>query len=83
MVGVISDPAISFPMMQAFMKDLTFRTGLANIRSNIPHLAKLIEHAKIDPRPIISHTLALDETPYGYKIFDARTEGALKVLIKP
>lgn len=83
MVGVISDPAISFPMMQAFMKDLTFRTGLANIRSNIPHLAKLIERAKIDPCPIISHTLALDETPYGYKIFDARTEGALKVLIKP
>ncbi|MGO9603054.1 MAG: zinc-binding dehydrogenase [Candidatus Binataceae bacterium] len=83
MVGVISDPSISFPMMMAFMKDLTFRTGLANIRSNIPHLAKLIERGKIDPRPIISHTLSLDETPYGYKIFDARTEGALKVLLKP
>jgi threonine dehydrogenase-like Zn-dependent dehydrogenase len=83
MVGVISDPSISFPMMAAFMKDLTFRTGLANIRSNIPHLAKLMERGKIDPRPIVSHTLPLDQTPYGYKIFDSRTEGALKVLIKP
>jgi len=83
MVGVISDPSSSFPMMMAFMKGVQFQTGLANIRSNIPHLARLMEHGKIDPRPIISHTLPLDETPYGYKIFDARSEGALKVLIKP
>ena len=83
MVGVISDPSTSFPMMLAFMKGVRFQTGLANIRSNIPHLARLMEHGKIDPRPIISHTLPLDETPYGYKIFDARSEGALKVLIKP
>src|SRR5262249_2301804 len=83
MIGVISDQTINFPMMTSFFKGLTFRTGLANIRSHIPHLARLIESGRIDPRPIVSHTLPLDEAPYGYKIFDSRTEGALKVLLKP
>ena len=58
---------------------VTFRIGLANIRSNIPQLASLIEHGRLDPRPIISHRLALAETAHGYEIFDARTDHALKV----
>lgn len=83
MIGVAGLPTFNFPMTLAFMKDLTFRTGLANMRNNIPHLARLIEKGRIDPRPMVSHTLPLSETPHGYRIFDARTEGALKVLIKP
>jgi S-(hydroxymethyl)glutathione dehydrogenase/alcohol dehydrogenase len=65
------------------MKNLTFRAGLANMRNNIPHLARLIEKGRLDPAPLVSHVLPLSETPYGYRIFDAKSEGALKVLIKP
>jgi alcohol dehydrogenase len=83
MIGVAGLQSYNYPMMLAFMKGLTFRVGLANMRNNIPHLARLIEKGRIDPRPLVSHTLALPETPRGYKIFDARSEGALKVLIKP
>jgi threonine dehydrogenase-like Zn-dependent dehydrogenase len=36
---------------------------------------------KIDPLPIISHTLTLDEAPRGYEMFDRRE--ATKVLLKP
>lgn len=83
MVGVMGEPMYNFPMTLAFQRNLTFRVGLANIRAHIPQLATLIEHNRIDPRPIISHTLKLDETPHGYQIFDGHTEGAIKVLIKP
>lgn len=83
MVGVMSKPTWEYPMMLGFNKDLTFRVGLANINAHIPELARLIEHKRIDPKPIISHTITLDEVPHGYKIFDARTEGAVKILIKP
>ncbi|HUY28105.1 MAG TPA: alcohol dehydrogenase catalytic domain-containing protein [Candidatus Binataceae bacterium] len=83
MIGVPGQPLYNYPIMLAFQRDLTFRVGLANIRAHIPQLATLIEHHRIDPRPIISHTLGLDETPHGYKIFDAHTEGAIKILIKP
>ncbi len=82
-IGVFSEPVFNFPIGPAFIRDLTFRIGLANIRSNIPQLARLIESGRLDPRPIISHRLALDDVPHGYRIFDARIENALKVLIKP
>ena len=83
MIGVVGTPTFAYPMMLAFMKGLTFRVGLANMRNNIPHLARLIEKGRLDPTPLVSHILPLTETPHGYKIFDAKSEGALKVLIKP
>lgn len=83
MIGVLSAPTYEFPMMLSLMRGLTFRVGLGNMRNNIPHLARLVEKGRIDPRPLISHTFPLDKVPYGYQIFDAHTEGALKVLIKP
>jgi len=82
-VGVFSEPSFNFPIGLAFIRDLTFRVGLANLRSNIPQLARLVESGRLDPRPIISHRLALDNAPHGYRIFDARTDNALKVLLKP
>ena len=36
---------------------------------------------KIDPLPIVSHTLPLDDAPKGYDLFDAKE--ATKVLLKP
>jgi alcohol dehydrogenase len=83
MVGVLALPVYNFPLMLAFQRDLTFRVGLANINAHIPRLANLLAHGRVDPRPIISHTLSLDEAARGYKIFDARTEGAIKILLKP
>ncbi len=83
MVGVPGEPNYNFPVSDAFMRDISFRIGLANIRNNIPHLARLIEKGRIDPLPIVSHVLPLDETPRGYQIFDGRTEGTTKVLLQP
>ena len=40
-----------------------------------------VADGKIDPLPIISHTLTLDEAPKGYEMFDRRE--ATKVLLKP
>jgi alcohol dehydrogenase len=83
MVGVMGKPTWEYPMMLAFRRDLTFRVGLANINAHIPELARLIAAGRIDPRPIISHVLPLDQAAHGYQIFDARTEGAIKILLKP
>jgi threonine dehydrogenase-like Zn-dependent dehydrogenase len=83
MIGVVGLPTFAYPMQLAFFKGLTFRVGLANMRNNIPHLARLIEKGRLDPTPLVSHVLPLADTPRGYQIFDAKSEGALKVLIKP
>jgi alcohol dehydrogenase len=36
---------------------------------------------RLDPTPIVSHRLSLEEAPKGYELFDTRQ--ASKVLLKP
>ena len=40
-----------------------------------------VQDGRIDPLPIISHTLPLEEAPHGYEIFERRE--ATKVVLKP
>jgi alcohol dehydrogenase len=82
-IGVFAMPSFNFPIGWAFMRDLTFRIGLANINAHIPELARLIEHGAIDPRPLISHIMPLEEAPKAYEIFNARKDNVVKVLLKP
>ena len=82
-IGVFSAESFSFPIGYAFMRDLTFRIGLANINAHIPELSRLIEKGTLNPRPLISHIMPLDEAAKGYEIFNARKDNAMKVLLKP
>ena len=40
-----------------------------------------VESARLDPSPIISHRLPLEDAAVGYALFDERT--ATKVLLQP
>lgn len=82
-IGAFVTPNFNFPIGLAFGRDLTFRIGLANINAHIPALARCIERGVIDPRPLISHVLPLDEAAHGYEIFNARKDNVVKVLLKP
>jgi threonine dehydrogenase-like Zn-dependent dehydrogenase len=82
-IGVFGMPWFNFPIGHAFMRDLTFRIGLANINAHIPELVRLMERGAIDPRPLISHVMPLDDAAKGYEIFSARTDNVMKVLLKP
>ena len=42
-----------------------------------------METGAIDPRPLISHVMPLDDAAKGYDIFSARTDNVMKVLLKP
>ena len=82
-IGVFGMPWFNFPIYHAFTHDLTFRIGLANINAHIPELVRLMETGAIDPRPLISHVMPLDDAAKGYDIFSARTDNVMKVLLKP
>jgi len=82
-IGAFMGPTFEFPIGLAFARDLTFRIGLANINAHIPQLAQCIERGAIDPRPLISHVLSLDDAARGYEIFNAHRDNVVKVLLKP
>jgi len=82
-IGVFATQSFNFPIGYAFMRDLTFKIGLANINAHIPDLSRLIEKGTLDPRPLISHIMPLTDAPKAYEIFNAKKDNAMKVLLKP
>ena len=72
MVGVPSKTEWQFPIMQAWMKDLTFRAGWCNVQAYMRPLLDLIAAGELQPDRIISHRMKLEEAPEAYRMFDAR-----------
>jgi threonine dehydrogenase-like Zn-dependent dehydrogenase len=55
--------------------------GIAPVHSWWEEAMRAVADGRIDPLPIISHTLPLEEAPKGYELFDRRE--ATKVILKP
>ena len=55
--------------------------GLCPVHAWWEEAMRAVAEGKIDPMPIISHTLPLDEAPKGYDLFERRE--ATKVVLKP
>jgi threonine dehydrogenase-like Zn-dependent dehydrogenase len=82
-VGVNLNLALPFPMPVALMKRLTFRVTMASIPTTWPALFPLVASGKLKPEQVFTHRLGLSEAAEGYRIFDAREDGVLKVLLDP
>lgn len=55
--------------------------GICPVHAWWERALEAVREGRIDPLPVISHTLPLDEAPLGYRLFDARE--ATKVVLKP
>lgn len=80
-IGVSQTRRFAFPMALAFNKGLTFRTSLCSVIRHWPELIALIRAGRLKPEQFISHRLPLSEGPAAYDMFNARREGALKMVL--
>jgi threonine dehydrogenase-like Zn-dependent dehydrogenase len=55
--------------------------GIVPIHAWWDEAMRAVADGRIDPLPVISHTLPLEEAPKGYELFDRRE--ATKVILKP
>jgi len=69
------------PIGLAWLKGLTLRLGLANVIAHVDRVLALIEAGKLDPAPLVTHRMKLDEAEEAYRIYDNRE--ALKVVLTP
>jgi alcohol dehydrogenase len=69
------------PIGLAWLKGLTLRLGLANVIAHVDRVLALIETGKLDPAPLVTHRMKLDEAPEAYRIYDNRE--ALKIVLTP
>ena len=64
-----------------WIKALTWRTGQANVIGHLDRVLAMLSSGVLDPGPLVTHHMSLDEAPEGYSIYDRRE--ALKILLRP
>jgi 2-desacetyl-2-hydroxyethyl bacteriochlorophyllide A dehydrogenase len=69
------------PLGLAWLKGLTLRLGLANVIAHLDRVLALIEAGKLDPSPLVTHHMKLDDAAAAYELYDNRE--ALKIVLTP
>jgi alcohol dehydrogenase len=69
------------PLGLAWLKGLTLRLGLANVIAHVDRVLGLLEAGKLDPSPLVTHRMKLDEVAEAYELYDNRE--ALKIVLTP
>jgi threonine dehydrogenase-like Zn-dependent dehydrogenase len=52
-------------------------------KERMRRLLSVVQSGRFDPTPLITHRFSLDEIPQAYQLFGERSDGVLKVAIKP
>jgi threonine dehydrogenase-like Zn-dependent dehydrogenase len=83
-IGVYGGMADPLPMMTLFDKQIQIRMGQANVKRWIGDLMPyLTDDDPLGVGDLATHSLPLEQGPYGYEIFQKKQDGAIKVLLKP
>jgi 2-desacetyl-2-hydroxyethyl bacteriochlorophyllide A dehydrogenase len=69
------------PLGLAWLKGLTLRLGLANVIAHVDRVLDLIEAGRLDPAPLVTHRMKLDQASEAYELYDNRE--ALKIVLTP
>jgi threonine dehydrogenase-like Zn-dependent dehydrogenase len=64
-----------------WIKALTIRTGQANVIGHLDRVLALMQAGVLDPSPIVTHHMSLDDAPAAYALYDRRE--ALKIVLEP
>ncbi|MGX7951354.1 zinc-dependent alcohol dehydrogenase [Tsuneonella sp. HG249] len=83
MPGVYGGFLDKFPIGALMQKGLTLKTGQTHVQRYSDALYAMIAEEKIDTTFLISHTMALEDGPEGYKKFHDDQDNYTKVVLKP
>ncbi|KAG2450469.1 hypothetical protein HYH02_004970 [Chlamydomonas schloesseri] len=81
-IGVYVGLTNGFNIGALMEKGLTFKAGQTPVQKYWGHLLDLIKSGKLDPTIVITHELPLEDAPHAYKIFNDKTDGCIKVILK-
>jgi threonine dehydrogenase-like Zn-dependent dehydrogenase len=87
--GTVSIPGVyggfldKLPFGAAFHKGLTLKMGQTHMMRYMGPLMDRVAKGEIDPSFVITHRLRLDDAPNAYKMFRAKRDDCIKVVMKP
>jgi 2-desacetyl-2-hydroxyethyl bacteriochlorophyllide A dehydrogenase len=72
---------IELHMGVVWIKALTLETGHANVIKHVDPVLEMLSDGRLDPGPLVTHHMNLDEAPEAYAVYDNRE--ALKIVLAP
>jgi 2-desacetyl-2-hydroxyethyl bacteriochlorophyllide A dehydrogenase len=72
---------IELHMGIVWIKALTINSGHANVIKHLDPVLEMLADGRLDPSPLVTHRMKLDEAPEAYRIYDNRE--ALKIVLSP
>jgi 2-desacetyl-2-hydroxyethyl bacteriochlorophyllide A dehydrogenase len=79
-IGVYAEPC-RVHMGLVWIKALTLKSGHANVIGHVDRVLGMLAAGTLDPTPLVTHHLPLDDAPLAYEIYDRRE--ALKIVLTP
>jgi 2-desacetyl-2-hydroxyethyl bacteriochlorophyllide A dehydrogenase len=79
-IGVYAEPC-QVHMGLVWLKALTLKAGPANVIGHLDRVLGMLQSGTLDPSPLVTHHMPLDDAPDAYEIYDRRE--ALKIVLKP
>jgi len=80
-IGVNSNMQFPFPMALALAKGLTFRMALCSVQSHWEELIPLVRTGRLRPEQFVSHRMSLSDGAEAYRLFDAKEDGSMKMVM--
>lgn len=79
-IGVYAERA-PVHMGLVWIKGLTLKAGPANVIAHVDRVLEMLASHSLDPTPLVSHHLSLDDAVRAYELYDRRE--ALKIVLTP
>jgi 2-desacetyl-2-hydroxyethyl bacteriochlorophyllide A dehydrogenase len=64
-----------------WIKALNLCSGHANVIGHVDSVLEMMSSGKLDPTPLVTHHMSLDDAPEAYALYDRRE--ALKIVLRP
>jgi len=82
-IGVHTEETIAFTPVEAYDKNITFKSGRCPARHYMERLVPVVQARRHDLTAIISHRMPLSEGVDAYEMFNSRLFGCTKVVLEP
>ncbi len=79
-IGVYAERA-EVHMGLVWIKGLAVKAGPANVIGHVDRVLTMLANRTLDPTPLVTHHMALDDAPEAYRLYDRRE--ALKIVLTP
>ena len=83
-MGVFCDDTFNLNLADVFLRNITLHmNGFANVQPTMWEALRMMERGVVTPQDYFSHTFSLSDVDKAFSTFHQKSDGAMKMLIRP